>query len=63
LRLFLEYIAEFARVTKPGGVMVFQFPDRRQDDADRGDPAQEDFPAEFWDVAEPYDAHVWDAAR
>jgi ubiquinone/menaquinone biosynthesis C-methylase UbiE len=52
-QLALGYIAEFARVTKPGGVMVFQIPDRRQQ-ARSGKPVdQADVPWEFWQAQEP----------
>jgi ubiquinone/menaquinone biosynthesis C-methylase UbiE len=52
-QLALGYIAEFARVTKPGGVMVFQIPDRRQHVQAGGNVRQEDLPFEFWRVQEP----------
>jgi glycosyltransferase involved in cell wall biosynthesis/ubiquinone/menaquinone biosynthesis C-methylase UbiE len=52
-QLALSYIAEFARVTKPGGVMVFQIPDRRQH-AQSGGPVDEDgLPPEFWQAQAP----------
>jgi ubiquinone/menaquinone biosynthesis C-methylase UbiE len=52
-QLALGYIAEFARVTKPGGVMVFQLPDRRQP-AWSGEPAEQaDVPWEFWRAQGP----------
>jgi glycosyltransferase involved in cell wall biosynthesis/ubiquinone/menaquinone biosynthesis C-methylase UbiE len=52
-QLALGYISEFARVTKPGGVMVFQIPDRRQQARPGGHVAQEDLPLEFWRGCEP----------
>jgi glycosyltransferase involved in cell wall biosynthesis/ubiquinone/menaquinone biosynthesis C-methylase UbiE len=52
-QLALGYIAEFARVTKPGGVMVFQIPDRRQHAQPSGNGRQEDLPVEFWRGQEP----------
>jgi ubiquinone/menaquinone biosynthesis C-methylase UbiE len=52
-QLSLGYLAEFARVTKPGGVMVFQIPDRRQDARPSGNGRQEDLPLEFWQGQEP----------
>jgi ubiquinone/menaquinone biosynthesis C-methylase UbiE len=52
-QLALGYIAEFARVTKPGGVMVFQIPDRRQHAQSGGNWGQEDLPLEFWRAQEP----------
>jgi glycosyltransferase involved in cell wall biosynthesis/ubiquinone/menaquinone biosynthesis C-methylase UbiE len=52
-QLALGYIAEFVRVTRPGGVIVFQVPDRRQ----RATPGEEqwegDLPAVFWRAEEP----------
>jgi ubiquinone/menaquinone biosynthesis C-methylase UbiE len=52
-QLALGYIAEFARVTKPGGVMVFQIPDRRQQTPSGEPVGQEDLPPEFWRAQEP----------
>jgi glycosyltransferase involved in cell wall biosynthesis/ubiquinone/menaquinone biosynthesis C-methylase UbiE len=52
-QLALGYISEFARVTKPGGVMVFQIPDRRQHAQSGGNWGQEDLPLEFWRAQEP----------
>ena len=52
-QLALGYIAEFARVTKPGGVMVFQIPDRRQDARSGGHMGEDNLPLEFWRGQEP----------
>jgi glycosyltransferase involved in cell wall biosynthesis/ubiquinone/menaquinone biosynthesis C-methylase UbiE len=52
-QLALGYLAEFARVTKPGGVMVFQIPDRRQHAQPGGNGARDDLPFEFWHAQEP----------
>jgi glycosyltransferase involved in cell wall biosynthesis/ubiquinone/menaquinone biosynthesis C-methylase UbiE len=52
-QLALGYIAEFARVTKPGGVMVFQIPDRRQPAWSGEHVDQTDVPWEFWQAREP----------
>jgi glycosyltransferase involved in cell wall biosynthesis/SAM-dependent methyltransferase len=52
-QLALGYIAEFARVTKPGGVIVFQIPDRRQHAQSGGNVDQEGLPLEFWRGSEP----------
>jgi ubiquinone/menaquinone biosynthesis C-methylase UbiE len=52
-QLALGYIAEFARLTKPGGVMVFQIPDRRQDARSGGHMGEDDLPLEFWRGQEP----------
>jgi ubiquinone/menaquinone biosynthesis C-methylase UbiE len=52
-QLALGYISEFARVTKPGGVMVFQIPDRRRHAQSGGERGQEDLPFEFWRGQEP----------
>jgi glycosyltransferase involved in cell wall biosynthesis/ubiquinone/menaquinone biosynthesis C-methylase UbiE len=52
-QLALGYISEFARVTKPGGVMVFQIPDRRQQARPGANVGREDLPMEFWQGLEP----------
>jgi glycosyltransferase involved in cell wall biosynthesis/ubiquinone/menaquinone biosynthesis C-methylase UbiE len=52
-QLALGYISEFARVTKPGGVMVFQIPDRRQHARPGANVGREDLPMEFWQGLEP----------
>jgi hypothetical protein len=52
-QLALRYIAEFARVTKPGGVIVFEVPDRRQRAVAEGNPRSGDLPSEFWRGEEP----------
>jgi glycosyltransferase involved in cell wall biosynthesis/ubiquinone/menaquinone biosynthesis C-methylase UbiE len=52
-QLALGYIAEFVRVTKPGGVMVFQIPDRRQHAQPGGNGSLEELPSEFWQGQEP----------
>jgi glycosyltransferase involved in cell wall biosynthesis/ubiquinone/menaquinone biosynthesis C-methylase UbiE len=52
-QLAVRYIAEFARVTKPGGVIVFQIPDRRLHVVDDEIPRTEDLPPEFWRGEEP----------
>ena len=52
-QLALGYIAEFARVTKPGGVMVFQIPDRRQQAQSGANVGQDNLPLEFWQAQEP----------
>jgi glycosyltransferase involved in cell wall biosynthesis/SAM-dependent methyltransferase len=52
-QLALGYIAEFARVTKPGGVMVFQVPDCRQSPVLAGGGGEGDLPFEFWRAQEP----------
>jgi hypothetical protein len=52
-QLALGYIAEFARVTKPGGVMVFQIPDRRQQARSGEHMGEGDLPLEFWRAQEP----------
>jgi glycosyltransferase involved in cell wall biosynthesis/ubiquinone/menaquinone biosynthesis C-methylase UbiE len=52
-QLALGYISEFARVTKPGGVMVFQVPDRRQHAVPGGNLGREGLPVEFWCAQEP----------
>jgi glycosyltransferase involved in cell wall biosynthesis/2-polyprenyl-3-methyl-5-hydroxy-6-metoxy-1,4-benzoquinol methylase len=51
--LALRYIAEFARVTKPGGVIVFEVPDRRQRTVADESPRTGDLPSEFWRGEEP----------
>jgi glycosyltransferase involved in cell wall biosynthesis/ubiquinone/menaquinone biosynthesis C-methylase UbiE len=53
-QLALGYLAEFARVTKPGGVMVFQIPDRRQQVWSGGHVGRDDLPLEFWRAREPF---------
>jgi glycosyltransferase involved in cell wall biosynthesis/2-polyprenyl-3-methyl-5-hydroxy-6-metoxy-1,4-benzoquinol methylase len=52
-QLALGYISEFARVTKPGGVMVFQIPDRRQDVASGAHLGTDGLPVEFWCAQNP----------
>jgi hypothetical protein len=52
-QLALGYIAEFARVTKPGGIMIFQIPDRRQPAWSGGHVGRDDLPLEFWQGQEP----------
>jgi glycosyltransferase involved in cell wall biosynthesis/ubiquinone/menaquinone biosynthesis C-methylase UbiE len=52
-QLALRYIAEFARVTKPGGVIVFEVPDRHQRAVVDESPRTEDLPSEFWRGEEP----------
>jgi SAM-dependent methyltransferase len=52
-QLALGYISEFARVTKPGGVMVFQVPDRRQSSETDERNGRGDLPFEFWRAQEP----------
>jgi SAM-dependent methyltransferase len=52
-QLALGYISEFARVTKPGGVIVFQVPDRQQHALPGGYPGREDLPFEFWREQDP----------
>jgi 2-polyprenyl-3-methyl-5-hydroxy-6-metoxy-1,4-benzoquinol methylase len=52
-QLALGYIAEFARVTKPGGVMVFQIPDRRQHAQSAEHMGKDNLPPEFWRAQEP----------
>jgi glycosyltransferase involved in cell wall biosynthesis/ubiquinone/menaquinone biosynthesis C-methylase UbiE len=52
-QLALGYISEFARVTKPGGVMVFQIPDRRLHARPSANVGREDLPMEFWQGQEP----------
>jgi glycosyltransferase involved in cell wall biosynthesis/SAM-dependent methyltransferase len=52
-QLALGYIAEFARVTKPGGIMIFQIPDRRQPAWAGGRVGRDDLPLEFWQGQEP----------
>jgi hypothetical protein len=52
-QLALGYIAEFARVTKPGGVIVFQIPDRRQQAWSSEHVDQAAVPWEFWRAHEP----------
>jgi glycosyltransferase involved in cell wall biosynthesis/ubiquinone/menaquinone biosynthesis C-methylase UbiE len=52
-QLALGYIAEFARVTKPGGIMIFQIPDRRQQAWSDGHVGRDDLPLEFWRAREP----------
>jgi glycosyltransferase involved in cell wall biosynthesis/ubiquinone/menaquinone biosynthesis C-methylase UbiE len=52
-QLALGYIAEFARVTNPGGVMVFQIPDRRQQARSGEHMGEGDVPLEFWRAQEP----------
>jgi SAM-dependent methyltransferase len=51
--LALGYIAEFARVTKPGGVIVFQVPDRYQREAPASPRRTPDLPVEFWRAEDP----------
>jgi glycosyltransferase involved in cell wall biosynthesis/SAM-dependent methyltransferase len=52
-QLALGYISEFARVTKPGGVIVFQVPDRRQGDVSVEQMGKQDLPFEFWRAEDP----------
>jgi glycosyltransferase involved in cell wall biosynthesis/ubiquinone/menaquinone biosynthesis C-methylase UbiE len=52
-QLALGYIAEFARVTKPGGVIVFQVPDRRQSAVPGEGQGTEELPFEFWRAQGP----------
>jgi glycosyltransferase involved in cell wall biosynthesis/ubiquinone/menaquinone biosynthesis C-methylase UbiE len=52
-QLAIGYITEFVRVTKPGGVIVFQVPDRRQGVARGEEQRDEDLPAAFWHTEEP----------
>jgi SAM-dependent methyltransferase len=46
-QLALGFISEFARVTKPGGVMVFQIPDRWQHARPGANVGRVDLPLEF----------------
>ena len=52
-QLALGYISEFARVTKPSGVMIFQIPDRRQHAQSSGNVGREELPLEFRQGQEP----------
>jgi glycosyltransferase involved in cell wall biosynthesis/ubiquinone/menaquinone biosynthesis C-methylase UbiE len=52
-QLTLGYISEFARVTKPGGVIVFQVPDRRQREVPAKELGKQDLPFEFWRAEDP----------
>jgi ubiquinone/menaquinone biosynthesis C-methylase UbiE len=52
-QLALGYISEFARVTKPGGVIMFQIPDRRQHARPSANVGRQDLPMEFWQGQEP----------
>jgi glycosyltransferase involved in cell wall biosynthesis/SAM-dependent methyltransferase len=53
-QLALGYIAEFVRVTKPGGVIVFEVADRRQRAGPAEDLHKEEIPFEFWRAEEPF---------
>jgi ubiquinone/menaquinone biosynthesis C-methylase UbiE len=52
-QLALGYLAEFARVTKPGGVIVFQVPDRYQGQVPTSPLGTQDLPFEFWRAEDP----------
>ena len=52
-QLALSYISELARVTKPGGVIVFQVPDRRQHGVPAEKREKQDLPFEFWRAEDP----------
>jgi glycosyltransferase involved in cell wall biosynthesis/SAM-dependent methyltransferase len=52
-QLALGYIAEFVRVTRTGGVIVFQVADRRQRIAPGDQRREEHLPAAFWHAEEP----------
>jgi glycosyltransferase involved in cell wall biosynthesis/SAM-dependent methyltransferase len=52
-QLALAYIAEFVRIIKPGGVIVFELPDRRQAAMPSENSYKDEIPFEFWRAEEP----------
>jgi len=52
-QLALGYISEFVRVTKPGGVIVFQVPNRLQGDGSAEQSGRQQLPFEFWRAEDP----------